>query len=150
MEKELERSIYEKTSFIAKINNYFVSDRPSLKNNIITGVMQFVAFTAFTARVALTAAVAVPTFPWFIYKVVNLVKNYNSDGKTKAAADRYLRAFSMPNLFKLNKLKYLSKVTSDSVAVLDKNYDKADKTEHAHVYKLHQMYLDKTIKKGYF
>lgn len=150
MEKELDRSIYEKTSFIAKINHYLVSDRPTLKNNIITGVMQFVAFAAFTARVAIAAAVAVPTLPWFIYKMVNLVKNYNSEGKAKAAADRYLRAFSMPNLFKLNKLKYLSKVTSDAVSVLDKNYDKADKTEHAHVYKLHQLYLKQTMSKGPF
>lgn len=138
---ELDRSIYEKTSFIAKINSYFVSDRPSFKNNVITAVLQFVAFTAFMTRVGVFAIVAGIFAPFSIMAAARLVKNYNSEGPAKAAADRFLRFFSMPNLFKINKLRYLSRVTAEVTAALDKNYARADSTEHAYIHKLFQIYL---------
>lgn len=144
LKTELERSIFEKTSFLGKVNNYFTSDKPSWKNTLITSALQFVAFTAFLARVGLAiAAVGVfpPAIPYVIYKLVKLVKNSNSEGPAKYCADLFIRVFSMPNLFKLNKLRYLSRVTADTAVVLDKNYSQADSTERSHIFRLFQVYL---------
>lgn len=144
LKTELDRSIYEKTSFIAKINNYFVSDKPSSKNYAITFGLQFVAFTAFMIRVAAFGALSILGGPLSVVLVSKLVKNYNSEGPAKASADRFLRAFSMPDLFKLNKLRYLSRVTADAVTALEKNYTGIDSTEHAYIHKLFQIYLKKS------
>lgn len=144
LQTELDRSIYEKTSFLAKINSYFISDKPSRKNFIVTSVMQFIAATAFVLRIAIVIPIAIAaTFfiPRFVMKVARLIYDHNKEGPEKMASDRFIHAFSMPNLFKMNKLKYLAKVTADTVTLLDKNYAKADKTEHAYIYRMFQRYL---------
>lgn len=140
---ELLHSINEKTSFISKINQYFVSDKPSLKNTIITGAFQMVACAAFLFKSAFSLLFAPATVPLFLYGLTQKMKS-KSDNFGTGFVNRFLNFFGFPNLFKINQLRYLSKMTADTLRRLDKNYEKADSTEHAYLYKMFQLYFKDT------
>lgn len=133
---ELDRSIYEKTSFIAKINNYLTSGSGTRVRNVVTALMQGVAFFAFLIRIASMLPVI---------GIAYLVRRASpSDSKRRAIADRAIHAISMPNLFKLNKLKAFTETTAHIIKVLEDNYATSDVAEHSYLYKLLAYHLKNT------
>lgn len=130
LKTEIDRAIFAQTSLIAKINHYLVDDKPTLKNNLITALMQTVAFAAFIVRIA-------SVVPLLTYGVAHLIRRSSpSDSKRRATADRVIDAFSMPNLFKLKKLRAFTHTTAHVLKVLDENYTTADISEHSYLFKL--------------
>lgn len=131
---DLNKSIYKKTSLIAKIHHYLVGERPTLKNHIITALLQAVAFLVFW--VSLPASQK----PTAIFATaVKVLSPPNS--RQYAAADRTLRVFGVTDLFKLNKLRNFRNTFVQLLKVLDKNFVKTDLPENSFQFRIIAHYL---------
>lgn len=132
---ELDKSLFQKTGLIAKINNYLVDAKPTLRN-ITTIVMQGIAFGAFLIRMAVT---------WPIFGIAHIIRRSSpSDSKLRSTADRMIEALKLPNLFKQDRLREFRKKTAKLLKVLDDNYVSADTSEHTYLYKLLAFHLKNT------
>ncbi len=131
LKTELDRSIYENTSTVVKIQNWLGRKIESkwVMDNIIYPILLFTEFLAFSVRVALSVST-------FFLAIVLLVRNNTKNTKTRAQMDWFLNKLEFTNLKKIQKMRGLSKMVAELLFVLEKNYAKSDLMEHSHLYRI--------------
>jgi NTE family protein len=139
LKNELEKSIYKKTGFIAKIANYLTSKWPSHKNSILMA-MRVCNVCAFITKVGISFV------PATVFSgVLRLMKVFSNNPQLNKTAERIGSVFNKPDLLKLQNLKGLSEISAHLLKVLDNNYkNSADKSKQTYLFRLFTEYLKNT------